>query len=48
MITPSTLRVFRGGSWFGFAAGCRVAFRCLGDPGYRFNFLGIRCARGRK
>lgn len=35
-------RVFRGGSWFNFARGCRVSNRNCYAPDYRFNFLGLR------
>ena len=44
---PSTgsLRVFRGGSWYGYARGCRSAGRGNSVPDYRSNGLGFRCAR---
>jgi formylglycine-generating enzyme required for sulfatase activity len=35
-------RVFRGGSWFGSARGCRSAFRFRDRPGDRITFLGFR------
>jgi formylglycine-generating enzyme required for sulfatase activity len=37
-------RVFRGGSWYGSAGGCRAAFRDRFVPDYRFNGLGFRLA----
>jgi sulfatase modifying factor 1 len=39
-------RVFRGGSWFYYPSGCRVAHRGYGgNPTYMFNSLGFRVAR---
>ena len=38
-------RVFRGGSWYGFARDVRAASRFAGDPAYRGDGLGFRCAR---
>ena len=43
-----TLRVLRGGSWFGSARYCRSAFRYLGTPDFRLNFVGFRLARGQQ
>jgi formylglycine-generating enzyme len=40
----SSNRVYRGGSWGGDARGCRAAYRNLGSPGNRLNFLGFRLA----
>ena len=37
-------RVYRGGSWYNSASGCRSAFRCGIQPGYRGNYLGFRVA----
>ena len=37
-------RVFRGGSWFDFAARCRAASRIWYDPGHRVIGLGFRPA----
>ncbi len=39
-------RVFRGGSWIHTARFARAAFRHWSDPGYRYDFLGFRLARG--
>ena len=38
-------RVFRGGSWSGFARSTRCAFRSASDPVYRDSYLGFRCSR---
>lgn len=40
-------RVYRGGSWFNYARGCRVAYRYRNTPGDRFGYLGLRlvCSR---
>jgi formylglycine-generating enzyme required for sulfatase activity len=38
-------RVFRGGSWYNYAGGCRSAFRYDGDPGGRSGDLGFRLLR---
>jgi uncharacterized protein (TIGR02996 family) len=35
-------RVLRGGSWLDSPYGCRAAFRSWGEPGYRFDFVGLR------
>ncbi|MDR3329074.1 MAG: formylglycine-generating enzyme family protein [Prevotellaceae bacterium] len=35
-------RVGRGGSWYGTAASCRVAYRNSSTPGYSYNILGFR------
>ena len=37
-------RVLRGGSWFDYPQGCRVANRDFGAPGYRFYLIGFRLA----
>jgi formylglycine-generating enzyme required for sulfatase activity len=42
--SKATLRVFRGGSWFNDAKGCRSAIRTCGDPQYRSSDLGFRVA----
>jgi len=39
-----SFRVYRGGSWFGDARGCRVSFRDFHSPGYRDYYLGFRLA----
>jgi len=36
-------KVFRGGSWYGFDYGLRVANRNELYPGYRYGYLGFRC-----
>ena len=41
-----SVRVFRGGSWFGDAIFCRVAGRDWYDPSVRRYFIGFRPARG--
>ncbi|GEM_PF-2550200 len=41
----STDRVIRGGSWSLDARGVRAAYRYWGDPTYRDDDLGFRCAR---
>jgi formylglycine-generating enzyme required for sulfatase activity len=38
-------RVFRGGSWFITAGGCRSAFRYYLSPGSRSFDLGLRVSR---
>lgn len=43
-ITSGSLRVLRGGSWNSPQV-CRVAFRNVGAPGSRSDFLGFRLAR---
>lgn len=40
-------RVRRGGSWFGVAERCRVAYRDSGDPGGRSGSVGLRLVRTR-
>ncbi|MDR3188650.1 MAG: formylglycine-generating enzyme family protein, partial [Prevotellaceae bacterium] len=40
--TPGSYRVVRGGSWYGNASDCRVAFRGYNTPSYRSNNFGIR------
>ncbi|MEM7201469.1 MAG: formylglycine-generating enzyme family protein [Planctomycetota bacterium] len=39
-------RVIRGGSWNDIARFVRAACRFAGSPGYRYHYLGFRCARG--
>ncbi|MCB1035991.1 MAG: SUMF1/EgtB/PvdO family nonheme iron enzyme, partial [Acidobacteria bacterium] len=39
-------RVFRGGSWDSYARYVRAAYRNGLEPGYRFDYLGFRLARG--
>ena len=38
-------RVMRGGSWINYSTGVRPADRTGSDPGKRFDFAGIRCAK---
>jgi formylglycine-generating enzyme required for sulfatase activity/uncharacterized caspase-like protein len=38
-------RVLRGGSWYDFPQGCRVAYRSSVTPGYLNYFVGFRLAR---
>jgi len=38
-------RVLRGGGWSSIARYCRSADRSNDDPGYRYNFLGLRLLR---
>ncbi|MDX2248919.1 MAG: SUMF1/EgtB/PvdO family nonheme iron enzyme [Bacteroidia bacterium] len=40
-----SFRVLRGGSWYGDASDCRVAFRSLYTPGVRSGSLGFRPTR---
>ena len=42
-----TLRVLRGGSWFGGAIYARSASRSVYDPSHRIDFIGLRVAPGR-
>ncbi|MBK6622439.1 MAG: SUMF1/EgtB/PvdO family nonheme iron enzyme [Saprospirales bacterium] len=37
-----SFRVLRGGSWYGYAGSCRVAFRYIYSPDFRINFIGFR------
>ena len=37
-------RVFRGGSWYFDARGCRVSWRSYSYPSFRYNYLGLRLA----
>jgi formylglycine-generating enzyme required for sulfatase activity len=39
-----SVRVYRGGSWYFVASGCRSAFRLKGSPDYRCRYLGFRLA----
>jgi len=39
-------RIYRGGSWVGYAARVRVAFRGAAEPTYKSNDLGFRLAIG--
>ena len=43
-----SFRVFRGGSWSGYARGVRAAYRLWYRPGGRFDGLGFRLARGQE
>ena len=38
-------RVFRGGSWYGFAQYCRAAASGLNTPEYRLTYIGFRLVR---
>ena len=40
-------RVYRGGSWDSFARYCRVSYRCIASPDYRYYYLGFRLASGK-
>jgi len=40
-----SVRVFRGGSWFGGARGVRAALRGYYLPGSRYDVVGFRLAR---
>ena len=42
--TPDSMRVLRGGAWYGYARDTRAACRFADDPGSRFNYVGFRCA----
>jgi len=42
--TAGSLRVDRGGSWYGFPRNCRSAFRYGDTPGHRSSYLGFRVA----
>jgi uncharacterized repeat protein (TIGR02543 family) len=42
----TTYRVVRGGSWYGSASLCAVAYRYSDYPGYRVNLLGFRLVCG--
>ena len=35
-------RVLRGGGWIFTAASCRIAYRSINSPGFRFNYYGFR------
>ncbi len=43
--SSGSLRVRRGGGWYGGAGGCRSAFRDFNSPGYRDDDLGFRLLR---
>ena len=43
-----SFRVFRGGSWFVDARYVRAAYRYWYDPADRYDFLGLRLARGQE
>lgn len=40
-----SIRVSRGGSWYGVPQRARVAVRDYGGPGDRYNNLGVRLMR---
>jgi formylglycine-generating enzyme required for sulfatase activity len=40
--TPETLKLFRGGSWNGYAFNCLSAFRGRRGLGNRINYIGFR------
>ena len=42
--TTGTDRMYRGGSWFSLATGCRCANRYYDTPSYRYFHLGVRLA----
>ncbi len=42
--SSGSYRVFRGGSWFGYARRCRVSSRYYDSPDYRGHNLGLRLA----
>ena len=44
-VTSGSYRVFRGGSWYGYARGCRSANRSRDTPGHRDYDLGFRVLR---
>jgi formylglycine-generating enzyme required for sulfatase activity len=43
--SEGTYRVLRGGSWYGNAYDCRVAYRDINDPSYSYSSIGFRVAR---
>ncbi|GMV41064.1 MAG: hypothetical protein AMXMBFR64_27800 [Myxococcales bacterium] len=45
-VSPGSRRVIRGGSWSNPAGNVRAAYRSGYPPGFRFEFLGFRLARG--
>ena len=42
--SSGSCRVYRGGSWYDGARGCRVSFRYYNTPDYRYYYLGFRLA----
>ena len=40
-----TMRVLRGGSFYGDTGDLRAAYRYRDAPGYRSNVIGFRCVR---
>jgi formylglycine-generating enzyme required for sulfatase activity len=42
--TGDSGRVYRGGSWYSVAAGCRSAYRDWSQPGNRYSYFGFRVA----
>jgi len=40
-----SLRIRRGGSWYGYAVNCEVTSRNDYDPYYRFDLIGFRVLR---
>ncbi|MCX6879508.1 MAG: formylglycine-generating enzyme family protein [Verrucomicrobia bacterium] len=43
--SPGSVRVVRGGGWYGLAGLCRVALRYFGYPDYSGSSMGFRAAR---
>ena len=43
--TGGSFRIYRGGSWYGYVTGTRVAFRFNYDPEYAFGDMGFRVTR---
>ena len=44
-MSDSSVRVVRGGSWFGDAARVRAAYRDVGVPARRYGYIGFRIVR---